>query len=242
MSDSAGLMKSLMEQVFVDLKRGFFDNREILHHIKEALLISAEALRGNMKTLDDLKSELLKSVMERVYFDLKQAFKHGELNANREVLQKIKEILLRSKENLATIVDIVYSPQPSTQQMRAPSPIRDILHGRKFYRPRILMVNDEGLPVHLHITVSIPKVISHQEKSMFSNSKSYVSYELHTYVQSIVDSTACVKERRYNDFCEFYEGLRKLFPLSTIPPLPPKRAIGEKLKDEWILEPRRRQL
>lgn len=95
------------------------------------------------------------------------------------------------------------------------------------------------------ISVSIPHVTQRTESGMFS--KVYTSYGLCAVIRPIINRSeheqrTVTVERRYRDFCELYESLKKDFPLSTIPSLPPKRAMrGDKTKDE-LVEPRRRQL
>jgi len=120
-----------------------------------------------------------------------------------------------------------------------------LIHGKKFYHPDILNVNGKESPLLFNIIVQIPKVVIHNKFSMFASS--YTAYEIYSYIKPIshnLDGKTKLfcEERRYNDFCTFYENLKKKFPLSTIPALPSKRALTEKLKDEWVLESRRRQL
>ena len=123
---------------------------------------------------------------------------------------------------------------------------------KSFYRPKILMVDGDPMPLSFHITVSIPRVTNHTTSNIFG--KDFVSYEISSSISVVhhdgKDGRArhgqqpiiVQQERRYSDFCELYDNLKKLYPMSTIPSLPPKRAIGEKLKDEWVLQSRRRQL
>ena len=193
---------------------------------------------------EPFKMSLVKSVMENVYSNVK-----GSLNNETDNIQVIKTSLLESSNTLKNDVNKidfsklihVSTNRPKPQQLI--SPIHISHHAGKIYRPKILMVNGETLPVSIHIITDIPTVI------MASETKKYTSYVIKSTVQPLLGNLGnglAVKiyqqERRYNEFCDLYEILKRLYPLSIIPNLPPKNIIGEKANESWMLETRRRQL
>ena len=252
------VVKALMEKLFVNLKELDLE-RKILHKIKDALLLSTNTLTG---CIERIKNDLVKSVMEQVYTDIRSSV--GD--EDRDTLRKIKEGILYSKMSLNHIVDSMVAfddkeslnqQQPGqnehSREQRMEAPSYHLLSSRgasmqtkQFYRPRILLVDGDKIPLSFSITISIPRVISHSTSSMFG--KDFVSYEICSHINTIMRGSICDEtktisnERRYREFCELLENLKKKYPMSTIPSLPAKRAIGERLKDEWVLDSRRFQL
>ena len=194
---------------------------------------------------EPFKLSLVKSIMENVYSNVKCS-----LNNDTDYIQVIKTSLLESSNTLKNDVNkidfsklIHVSTSTNCPKPQLISPIHNSYHAGKIYRPKILMVNGETFPVSLCITTDIPTVI------MATETKKYTSYIIKSTVQPLVGNLGnglAVKiyqqERRYNEFCDLYEILKRLYPLSIIPNLPPKNIIGEKANDSLMLETRRRQL
>ena len=128
---------------------------------------------GNV--VGNLQTEIVKSVMERVFTDLKNEFSSDQGVEQRETLHRIKDVLLASQTALALLVSraMQSSPQPPTYPPPPPPPPE--LHVK---RPKILMVNGGHTLLGLNIRVSIPKIITRTENSLFS--KSFVLYEICT--------------------------------------------------------------
>lgn len=203
----------------------------------------SEVLRNRLQKLSNTeqlsstawKPMLVKAVMEQMFSDLRE-----KLIEKREMCNRIKKVLLNSTADMDDVVSAIVE-----NKMDSPLALSNLKHGNKYYRPHILMVGGEAFPLQLLITVQIPRVISKSSAKLFS--KPHMEYEIYSYITPFISQIKSkpkvfISEHRYRDFCILYENLRKSYPLSTIPELPLKRALSEKLRDAWVLEPRRRQL
>ena len=265
MGDDDIVIRKCLETLFsrIRTKVGNDLDKEGLHIVKDAMLQSTKELSGIHSRV--VKEEV-KRILEQVYGDMKSVFN------DRVLLGRLKDCIIDSKQEVAEIVKnfMVIAPAQSNgsgenrsrrdyTNETSSSSSAPMQHSmtlqlsanriKSYYRPKILMVNGDPMPLSFHITVSIPRVINHTKSNLFS--KDFVSYEIgstimvihHEKNMRLSQQPINVRyERRYRDFCDLHDSLRKLYPMSTIPSLPPKRAIGEKLKDEWVLESRRRQL
>lgn len=172
--------------------------------------------------------------MERVYELLREEFA-----GNREEVLAIKQALLGSSKSLIPVVEAAL-PLEVYRTYALARAHEDLCLGR----PYNLSVETEPPPLPLRISVELPQMIPRTDE------KPYVSYEISVQIRLFSrkipqDKEAAMifsQERRYSDFCSLLDNLRKLFPLSTIPNLPPKQLVGDKSKEMLLLEPRRRQL
>jgi len=110
-------------------------------------------------------------------------------------------------------------------------------------RPYNLSVAAEPPPVPLRVSIEVPRVFSR------SVERPYATYEVLVTVRPSHRKTSLEgetltfsQEHRYSDFCSLLDALRTEFPLSTIPSLPRKQVLGDKTKEAWMVENRRRQL
>jgi hypothetical protein len=172
--------------------------------------------------------------MERVYELLREEFA-----GNREEVLAVKQALLGSSKYLIPVVEAAL-PLEAYRTYATARAHEDLYLGRPFN----LSVETEPPSLPLRISVNFPQIIPR------TTEKPYVSYEITVQIRLSsrklpVDSDAIItlsREHRYSDFCSLFDNLRKMFPLSTIPSLPPKQLVGDKSKETLLLEPRRRQL